>query len=195
MRVLGVDPGTVATGWGVIDESGRRPHYVAGGVIRARGPLAQRLARVYEQATRILSEFAPAWVSLEKTFVGENVQSAFRLGEARGVILVAAAQAGIPVQEYSPAEIKVAVAGNGRAAKEQMQLMVRRLLGLAEAVASDEADALGAAICHLHTHAFAARLDDRSPRRKATQASFTRDRRLMRPSRLQVPSPSGSGSG
>ena len=161
MRVLGVDPGTVAMGWGVVDEIDRRLTYIAGGVIRSRGVLAHRLARVYEQTQQILSQFAPAYVSLEKTFVGDNVQSAFRLGEARGAILVAAAQAGVAVQEYSPAEIKVAVAGNGRAAKEQMQLMVGRLLGLAQSVASDEADALGAAICHLHTHGFAAQISGR----------------------------------
>jgi crossover junction endodeoxyribonuclease RuvC len=177
VRVLGVDPGTVATGWGVVEEVDRRLTYVAGGVIRARGPLAQRLARVYEQTQQILSNFAPTCVSLEKTFVGDNVQSAFRLGEARGAILVAAAQAGVAVQEYSPAEIKVAVAGNGRAAKEQMQLMVRRLLGLAKAVASDEADALGAAICHLHTHTFTAQVSN--------QRSRPKGRRQL------VPSPSG----
>ncbi len=174
MRVLGIDPGTMAMGWGVIDEVERRLTYVAGGVLRSRGALAQRLARVYEQTQQILSEFAPAYLSLEKTFVGENIQSAFRLGEARGAILVAAAQAGVPVQEYSPAEIKVAVAGNGRAAKEQMQLMVGRLLGLQSTVATDEADALGAAICLLHTQTFAARVSARN---------------------LRVPSPSGRGSG
>jgi crossover junction endodeoxyribonuclease RuvC len=179
VRVLGVDPGTVATGWGVVEEIDRRPIYVAGGVIRARGPLAKRLARVYEQAQQVLANFAPACISLEKTFVGDNVQSAFRLGEARGAILVAAAQAGIPVQEYSPAEIKVAVAGNGRAAKEQMQVMVKRLLSLDGALAADEADALGAAICHLHTHAFAAQVSSQRPRRRGR-------RRL-------VPSPSGRG--
>lgn len=154
VRVLGVDPGTVATGWGVIDEVERRLIYVGGGVIRARGPLAERLALVHEETKRILLQFTPAWVSLEKTFVGENVQSAFRLGEARGAILVAAAQAGVAVREYSPAEIKVAVAGSGRAAKSQMQTMVERLLALRAPVASDEADALGAAICHIHTHSF-----------------------------------------
>ena len=158
MRVLGVDPGTVATGWGVIDQAGPQLTYVAGGVIRSRGALPQRLVRVYEEARRILFEFAPGCVSLEKTFVGDNVQSAFRLGEARGAILVASAQAGIPVCEYSPAEIKVAVAGNGRALKEQMQVMVARLLSLRAALAGDEADALGAAICHLHTQSFAARV-------------------------------------
>ncbi len=156
MRVLGVDPGTVATGWGVVEEIDRRLTYVAGGVIRARGPLARRLAQIYADTQRVLSDFAPASVSLEKTFVGENVQSAFRLGEARGAILVAAAQVGVPVCEYSPAEIKVAVVGHGRATKLQMQTMVARLLVLAHTMAGDEADALGAAICHLHTQRFAA---------------------------------------
>ncbi len=159
MRVLGVDPGTVTTGWGVIDEVDRGLRYAGGGLIRARGALPQRLAHVYEHTRRILAEFTPDCVSLEKTFVGENVQSAFRLGEARGAILVAAAQAGVPVTEYSPAEIKVAVAGSGRAAKAQMQIMVGRLLALCAPLAGDEADALGAAVCHLHTHRFAARVE------------------------------------
>src|SRR5206468_2798676 len=98
--------------------------HVAGGVIRPRGALAERLAHIYEQVHRLLADFQPTCVSLEKTFVGENVQSAFRLGEARGAILVAAAQAGVAVREYSPAEIKVAVVGHGRAVKQQMQTMV-----------------------------------------------------------------------
>lgn len=166
MRVLGVDPGTAATGWGVIEEVDRRLSYVAGGVVRPRGDLGKRLAQIYEHTQRVLVEFSPAWLSLEKTFVGDNVQSAFRLGEARGAILVAAAQAGVPVHEYSPAEIKVAVAGNGRAAKEQMQTMVERLLALHAHPASDEADALGAAICHLHTHSFAAQVKSFVPREK-----------------------------
>jgi len=167
VRVLGVDPGTVATGWGVIDQTGQRLNYVAGGVIRSRGVLPQRLAHVYEEACRVLVEFGPGCVSLEKTFVGENVQSAFRLGEARGVILVASARAGVPVAEYSPAEIKAAVVGNGRAAKEQMQLMVARLLALTGALAGDEADALGAAICHLHTQSFTVRVGEADRRRPA----------------------------
>lgn len=169
MRVLGVDPGTVAMGWGVVEERERRLTYVSGGVIRSRGPLAERLARIHAHMQQILSQFAPACISLEKTFVGENVQSAFRLGEARGAILVAAAQAGVAVQEYTPAEIKVAIAGNGRAAKEQMQLMVARLLGLSQPLASDEADALGAAICHLHTSTFTERVALRPSRRLGRQ--------------------------
>jgi crossover junction endodeoxyribonuclease RuvC len=177
MRVLGVDPGTVATGWGVVEEHAHRLTHIAGGVIRAHGPLAERLAHVYEQVQLLLVKFEPTCVSLEKTFVGENVQSAFRLGEARGAILVAAAQAGVVVREYSPAEIKVAVVGHGRAVKAQMQAMVIRLLGLHGPLAADEADALGAAICHLHTQSFAVRanaeITPRSRRAASTRRGWT----------------------
>jgi crossover junction endodeoxyribonuclease RuvC len=154
MRTLGIDPGTIATGWGVIDENGQSSTYVAGGVIRGRGLLANRLLVIFDALRQVLSQYQPACVALEKTFVGENVQSAFRLGEARGVILLAAEMAGVRVVEYAPAEVKVAVAGGGRATKDQMQLMVSRLLNLNADVASDEADALGVAICHMHTQRF-----------------------------------------
>ena len=174
MRVLGIDPGTVATGWGVIDESVPSLRYVASGVIRARGSLASRLAVIFDGVRNILSEHHPACVGLEKTFVGENVQSAFRLGEARGVLLLAAEMAGISVVEYAPAEVNVAVAGQGRASKEQMQIMVSRLLGLTASVGPDEADALGVAICHLHTQRFRDSIGEpipltkRAPRRSLT---------------------------
>ncbi|HVM96706.1 MAG TPA: crossover junction endodeoxyribonuclease RuvC [Candidatus Acidoferrales bacterium] len=160
MRVLGIDPGTVNTGWGVVEGEGSRLAHRSSGVIRCQGALPQRLMRIYDALQRIFKDHEPHCVSLEKTFVGDNVQTAFRLGEARGAILVAAAQAGVTVCEYAPAEIKVAVAGSGRAAKEQMQMMVARLLGLSDVLASDQADALGAAICHLHTSRFAARVGD-----------------------------------
>jgi len=159
MRVLGVDPGTVTTGWGVVDDQGSQIRFVAGGILRAAGALPDRLARIFAGTVDVLATFRPTCMSLEKSFVGENVQSAFRLGEARGAILVAAARAGISVSEYSPAEIKVAVAGQGRAAKDQMQIMVARLLGLTEPIPADEADALAAAICHLHSARFAAHID------------------------------------
>jgi crossover junction endodeoxyribonuclease RuvC len=174
MRVLGVDPGTVATGWGVVEERTHRLTHVAGGVIRPRGPLAERLAHIYAQLQRLLADFEPTCVSLEKTFVGDNVQSAFRLGEARGAILVAAAQAGVAVREYSPAEIKVAVVGHGRADKQQMQTMVTRLLDLCGPLAADEADALGAAICHLHTQSFALRARTEIPPRSGRPAPSRR---------------------
>jgi len=180
MRVLGIDPGTVATGWGVIDESGQSLKYVAGGVIRGRGSLPSRLAVIFEGIHKVLAEHSPACVGIEKTFVGENVQSAFRLGEARGVILLAAEMAGVRVAEYAPAEVKVAVAGQGRASKEQMQLMVGRLLGLSESIAADEADALGVAICHLHTQRFRDSVGEplplsrRAPRRSITALKVRR---------------------
>ena len=159
MRVLGVDPGTLTTGWGVVDDVGTRVHFVAGGVVRATGALPDRLVRIFDGIVDVLAAFRPACISLEKTFVGANVQSAFRLGEARGAILVAAARAGVTIREYSPAEIKVAVAGQGRADKDQMQLMVARLLGLTESIPADEADALAAGICHLHSARFATQVD------------------------------------
>lgn len=156
MRVLGVDPGTVACGWGVVDDGAGKPRFVAGGVIRPKGTLPQRLVAIHAAVAAIVAEHLPNCLSLEKSFVGDNVQSALRLGEARGSILVAAAGAGLDVAEYSPAEIKVAVAGNGRAAKEQMQQMVAHILGVAADLPADEADALGAAICHLHSRRFTA---------------------------------------
>ncbi|MBI3782202.1 MAG: crossover junction endodeoxyribonuclease RuvC [Deltaproteobacteria bacterium] len=176
MRVLGIDPGTVNTGWGVVDGDGSHLVHKSSGVILCRGPLSQRLLRIFEELKHIFDDHAPQCISLEKTFVGDNVQSAFRLGEARGAILVAAAQAGVTVCEYAPAEIKVAVAGSGRAAKEQMQIMVARLLGIPDTLAPDQADALGAAICHLHTSRFAARVGDAV----ALEALSRRRRRSLR---------------
>jgi len=149
MRVLGIDPGTLTTGWGVVEERGSRLVRVAGGVARARGPLASRLGKIAEEIERVLERFSPTALSLEKSFVASNIQTAFRLGEARGAVLVIAARSGIPIGEYSPAEIKRAVVGTGRATKEQVQEMVRRLLALSEPLTSDQADALAAALCHL----------------------------------------------
>lgn len=155
MRVVGVDPGTIATGWGVIDGERERLRFVAGGVVRARGELPQRLAEIHRVISEVIAEYLPGVLSLEKSFVGDNVQSALRLGEARGAILAAAASANVAVAEYSPAEIKLAVAGGGRATKEQVQWMVAQLLGVDGERSADEADALGAAICHLQTRRFA----------------------------------------
>ncbi len=162
-RVLGVDPGTVATGWGVVEVSGTGVRYVASGVVRPRGERADRLVTIFRAAREVCERYAPAALSIEQMFVGDNIQTAFRLGEARGVIMLAAAEAGLGVAEYSPAEIKIAVAGSGRAAKEQIQAMVGRLLGLDTAFGADEADALGAAICHLQTSRFAALVSAQLP--------------------------------
>lgn len=156
MRVLGIDPGTVVLGWGIVEPHGHGICRIASGVVRAAGTRAERLAAIFAELCDLCERFAPTALSLEQTFVGDNVQSAFRLGEARGAVMVAASRAGLAVAEYSPAEIKVAVAGSGRASKAQMQTMVGRLLGTTEALAADEADALGAAICHVYAGRFRA---------------------------------------
>jgi crossover junction endodeoxyribonuclease RuvC len=148
----------VITGWGIVEENGVGVRHVASGTIRPRGSRADRLAAIHRGLCEVCDSFRPTALSLEQTFVGDNVQTAFRLGEARGAAMVAAAAAGLSVAEYSPAEIKVAVAGTGRAAKAQMQAMVGRLLALDDRLATDQADALGAAICHLQTSRFASRL-------------------------------------
>ncbi|HXG17463.1 MAG TPA: crossover junction endodeoxyribonuclease RuvC [Methylomirabilota bacterium] len=157
LRVLGVDPGTLRTGWGVIERRGSTLSFRAAGVLTPKGfhSLPERLRLIYAGITEILQAYAPHVLSLEKAFVAYNVQSALRLGEARGVVLLAAVQAGIRIAEYNPTEIKTAVAGYGRAEKAQVQKAVFALLGGGRApeviglpLSKDATDALAAAICH-----------------------------------------------
>lgn len=157
-RVLGVDPGTVVTGWGVVERLPRQVRRVASGIVRPRGTRAERLAAICRALGEVCRQYQPDSLSLEQSFVGDNVQTAFRLGEARGAVMVAAAELGLSVAEYSPAQIKIAVAGSGRAAKSQMQSMVGLLLSVDAELTADEADALGAAICHVHSSQFAVRV-------------------------------------
>ena len=164
LRVLGVDPGTIRTGWGVIERKGRTLEFRAAGVITTRGfrSLPERLRVIYAGLVDVIHDWGPHVLSLEKAFLAYNVQSALRLGEARGVALLAATQAGLRIAEYNPTEIKTAVVGYGRAEKSQVQKAVFALLGSAapEAlglpVSQDATDALAAAICHLN----AARLSE-----------------------------------
>ena len=162
-RVLGIDPGTVATGWGVVDEAEHRLLCVGSGVVRPNGSRAERLASIFRALCELVERYRPSVVSLEQSFVGDNVQTAFRLGEARGAVMVAAASLGLPVVEYSPAQIKLAVVGSGRAVKAQMQVMVGKLLATEALLAADEADALGAAICHVYAGAFNALVAQATP--------------------------------
>jgi crossover junction endodeoxyribonuclease RuvC len=149
LRVLGVDPGTIRCGWGIVECDGPRLAHVGSGVIDAgRGDIAARLLLIYRELFAVIAEHEPAAFSLERNFVARNVQSAFRLGEARGVAMAAAASAGLSVNEYTPMMIKKSVAGYGRAEKAQVQLAVERLLSLGEMPASDAADALAVAVCH-----------------------------------------------
>ena len=158
MRVFGIDCGTEFTGYGVVetDEEARMPKLVhlAAGTIRLnkkeRAP--QRLAQVYAELVALMGLHEPCVVAIEDVFFSANVKSALKLGQVRGVALLAAANCGIPVAEYAPLTVKSAVAGYGLAAKEQVQFMVMRLLALeVKPDSADASDALAVAICHVHT--------------------------------------------
>ncbi len=158
MRVFGIDCGTEFTGYGVVDvDHGARMAklvHVSAGTIRLskKEKTPQRLAQVYAELTALMTLHEPEVVAIEEVFFSANAKSALKLGQVRGVAMLAAATCGLPVVEYAPLSIKSAVVGYGLAAKEQVQFMVTRLLELAEAPESpDAADALAIAICHIHT--------------------------------------------
>jgi crossover junction endodeoxyribonuclease RuvC len=154
VRIFGIDPGSVRTGYGCVETDGSRCRLVCSGVVSlpARLSFPDKLLTIHGALTRALDESRPACVAVESLFHSVNPRSAFVLAHARGVILLAATQAGLPVVEYAPAEVKRAVVGYGRAEKQQVQHMVRLLLGLAEAPTPyDVADALAVAICHAQT--------------------------------------------
>lgn len=151
MVVLGVDPGTLVTGWGVVRYTSQRaPRHVAHGLVRtnARAPLWERLAVIHAALVEVAAEHRPDALSLEQCFVSKNVQSALKLGHTRGVVMLAAMGAGAAVFEYAPSQIKSAVTGSGRADKHQVAEMVRVILGLPAAAPFDASDALAAALCH-----------------------------------------------
>lgn len=175
MRVLGIDPGSLATGYGLVERHGQRVVHVAHGTLRPpRGAgLPERLAHLHAALAREIERYRPDVAAVERVFAGRSLHSALVLGQARGVALAAAAAAGIPVLEYAPGEIKQAVAGTGAAEKRQVQAMVRRLLELAESPASDAADALAAALCHAHRGPLAA-LAAAFGRRSARPAASSR---------------------
>ncbi len=152
MRIVGLDPGLRHTGWGVIDISGNRLIHVADGVVHAPVdlPLAERLSALFRQITAMLDQFRPDEAAVEESFVNKNAASTLKLGVARGVVLLAPAERGLPVAEYSTNLVKKTVVGAGHAEKGQIQLMVRRLLPGGSADAADAADALAVAICHAH---------------------------------------------
>jgi crossover junction endodeoxyribonuclease RuvC len=154
VRVFGIDPGSTRTGYGCVDTDGRRHRLVLCGAIRAGVAAAfpDRLATIHRELSRILAECQPDCVAIEDLFHATNVRSALKLGHARGVAMLAAVEAGVSVVEYTPAEVKRAVVGYGRAEKAQVQQMIKLLLGLDRAPEPhDAADALAVAICHLHS--------------------------------------------
>ena len=153
MRVFGIDPGSVRTGYACVETDGRRHRLIACGAITvlAGDAFPERLERIHRELTSLLASCRPECVAIENVFHAKNARSALKLGHARGVAMLAAAQAGCLVVEYTPAEVKRAVVGHGRAEKTQVQQMVKLLLGLEQAPTPlDASDACAVAICHLH---------------------------------------------
>lgn len=153
MKILGIDPGSRVTGFGIVEklEGGRLIH-VCDGTVRpnARAPLSERLFDISEGLKDIIGRHRPDAVAVEAVFVGKNIRSAIMLGHARGAVLVSAASSGLSVHEYSPTTVKQSVVGYGRATKEQVKKMVGVLLKVDRISSTDAADALAAAICHIH---------------------------------------------
>jgi crossover junction endodeoxyribonuclease RuvC len=159
--ILGLDPGMAATGWGVIEHGGNSSRLLAHGTINtsSRRPDDQRLAAIHQGVLDVIDRFNPRAAAIEELFGGANLKTALAVGQARGVIILACAQRGIAPADYTPLRIKQAVVGYGRAGKDQVQQMVRSLLGLEEIPRPDHAaDALAVAICHAHSRRAAGRL-------------------------------------
>jgi crossover junction endodeoxyribonuclease RuvC len=151
-RILGIDPGSRVTGYGIVDITPGGPVYVASGCIRpARGAFIDRLGEIYHGVASLIADHAPDQVAIEEVFLASNPSSALKLGQARGAAIAAAVGAELPVAEYAARTVKLAVVGTGRASKSQVQHMVRVLLKLSGSPAADAADALAIAICHVNT--------------------------------------------
>ena len=151
-RILGIDPGLRVTGFGVIEKHGNQLVYVASGCIKSndRQSLPERISTLFAGISEVIATYAPDQAAVEQVFVNVNPQSTLLLGQARGAAISALVHAGLPVAEYSALQVKQAVVGKGKAAKEQVQHMVVRLLNLPGAPTADAADALACAICHAH---------------------------------------------
>jgi crossover junction endodeoxyribonuclease RuvC len=153
MVVLGIDPGTASTGYGVVASAGSRLRALTSGVIQTQPgvPLERRLAAIHARVGELLDSYAPDALAIEELYFGANARTAFAVGQARGVVLLAAGQKGVPSRSYTPQQVKGAVCGHGRAGKEQVARMVARLVGMAAPPAPDHAaDALAVAICDLN---------------------------------------------
>jgi len=149
IRVLGIDPGSQCTGFGVVDVDGARLTYVASGVIRTgQGEFAARLCEIFRCVKTVVEQYQPQEVAIERVFVNRNPDSALKLGQARGAAICATADANVTLFEYATRQIKQAVVGTGSAEKAQVQLMMKSILRLDGALAADAADALAAAVCH-----------------------------------------------
>ncbi len=159
-RILGVDPGSRSTGYGIIDSAGRGPVLVACGCIRTDSEhFPQRLKQVYDGVFNIVQQYRPDELAIEQVFMHKNADSALKLGQARGAAICGALAAGLPVHEYAARQVKQALVGKGNADKIQVQHMVKVLLGLNGQLQADAGDALGVALCHLHTRETTRRIE------------------------------------
>ncbi|MDO4291480.1 MAG: crossover junction endodeoxyribonuclease RuvC [Eggerthellaceae bacterium] len=173
--VLGIDPGLANTGWGVVSQCGSRLACVAYGCVStpAEQPLADRLLKIHDQIGAVVQRFRPSCVGIETVWFGQNITAAFATGQARGAALVACAEGGLDVGEFTPRQIKLAVVGTGSAEKEQVQYMVRKMLALKDTPRPDHAaDALAAAVCYTTHDGFAraeARFDELVAKARAAE--------------------------
>ena len=163
MRILGIDPGIAIVGFGLIDRQGNRLRPVQYGCIRteAHTDPSVRLQQIYDSLHQLIDKYKPDAVALEKLFFNRNVTTALTVGQARGVLMLAAVQKGLPIEEYTPLQVKQAIVGYGKAEKRQVQEMVRMLLQLSEVPKPDDvADALAVAICHVHSSGLKQKLNE-----------------------------------
>jgi crossover junction endodeoxyribonuclease RuvC len=178
--VFGIDPGSIRTGYGCVESDGRRHRMISCGAVATPQRIAfpEKLLAIHRALTGLLAKACPDCVAVENLFYATNVRSALQLGHARGVVLLAAIEAGVPVVEYTPAEVKRAVVGYGRAEKQQVQQMIKLLLGLnVTPTPHDAADALAVAICHLHHQGGAASVRARMARPDRSAPRSWRDYR------------------
>jgi crossover junction endodeoxyribonuclease RuvC len=153
IRVLGIDPGSIVTGFAILEKGNNGLIHVHSGSIRpsARKSFAVRLKDIYRSLQAVINDFEPDEVAIEGVFLAQNPQSAIKLSHVRGVTMLVSAEAGLKIYEYSPRAVKLAVVGYGQASKQQVQKMVQALVSLKEIPSTDTADALAVAICHIHT--------------------------------------------
>ncbi len=152
IRILGIDPGSINTGYGIIDTEGNHSTHIDNGIIKIKGDdLAAKLRCIFSGLNEVISEYQPQEISIEKVFMHRNADSALKLGQARGAAITACTMRDLPVHEYTANQVKQATVGKGHAAKQQVQHMIKILLCLQEVPATDAADALAIALCHAHS--------------------------------------------
>jgi crossover junction endodeoxyribonuclease RuvC len=178
MRVLGVDPGSRVCGFGVLEIlNGKLIHIESGGITPSPSfsPLPTRLKSIYEGLIEVITRSSPDVMSIENVFFAKNAKSALKLGQARGVALLAAAVSGIPVHEYAPTEVKLALTGKGRASKLRVQEIVSRILGISEWKKADVSDAVAIALCHIHLSQTIERLGREAIKSRRRRYRWTED--------------------